>query len=71
MRQRRPMMWDGKRLKALRDAFDMTQLEFAKHLGVTLRTLAGWETKRSIPRVVANLLDRIEKEAPRELAAAS
>jgi transcriptional regulator with XRE-family HTH domain len=37
----------GGRLQAIREALDLTQEEMAKHMGVVVTTLSGWEVGRN------------------------
>lgn len=40
----------GKRLKKTRDAVSLSQKELAAHLGVSERTLQGWEAGTAFPQ---------------------
>lgn len=43
--------WTGRTAEALQFALRMTNDEFAQHLGVAVRTVAGWhETPSTVPR---------------------
>lgn len=58
--------WTGRRIRALRDALRVTQVEFAEHLGVSARTVAYWDSNPEMtprPEMQA-ALDRVLAEAP-------
>ena len=44
------ILMDGSRLKELREAFNMTQVELAKRLHVTPSLIVKWETENVTPR---------------------
>jgi DNA-binding transcriptional regulator YiaG len=41
---------DKEKIKEIRVELKMTQEAFARHLGISIRTVAGWEAGRSNPR---------------------
>lgn len=56
-------MWNSTKIKALRNAYDETQAEFCRRLGVTLSTLKYWEIGRAEPLGPAQLLlSRLEED---------
>lgn len=56
---------DIKRLKALRDALDMSQRDLAKEWHTSVSAIAYWETgARSIPGPVLRLMEIYEKYGP-------
>ena len=46
-------------VKAIREAADMSQSDFAKLIGINLRTLQNWEQRRSRPTGPARALLKI------------
>ena len=48
-------------IKRLRATLDLTQSELAKRLGVTQRTVAGWETGAKIPKVAQLALEGVAR----------
>ena len=51
-------------VKAVRAAAQVTQAEFARLIGVNLRTLQNWEQKRSQPKGAARALLKIVQANP-------
>lgn len=53
--------------KEIRRDFGLTQVQFADRFGIPLRTVQGWESRRTMPQYIYNILsmyyDSIEKEA--------
>jgi transcriptional regulator with XRE-family HTH domain len=54
----------GKDVRRIRDGLDLTQSEFAKLLGVPLRTLQQWEQNRQNPGAAAIALLKRVADAP-------
>ncbi|MEV0733611.1 helix-turn-helix domain-containing protein [Polymorphospora sp. NPDC050346] len=50
--------WSAENVKALRTASRMTKTEFARKLGVTLRSVTNWEEGRPLSPFSQSLLDR-------------
>lgn len=53
-----------RKLKAAREKLEMPQAQFAKKIGIPVKTLQGWEIDKSTPRGLAlksinQILDRI------------
>lgn len=58
--------FDAERVQAIRYRLGLTQADFARRLGVHLRTVQGWESGESTPRrgpLVKALLDAEESIA--------
>ena len=55
-------MWTGRESRALREAKRMTVREFAKHLGVSERTISKWEA------AAADICPRPEMQAALDTA---
>ena len=49
---------------AIREAFGLSQVKFASLLGISVRTLQGWEQGRRIPRGPARVLLRVAARHP-------
>ncbi|MFF2437941.1 hypothetical protein ACFVU4_27875 [Streptomyces sp. NPDC058107] len=62
--------WNGARIRALQQAFRMTQEEFAAHLGVSVRGLATWRAQPDfVPRSsTQQILDVAYERADEETA---
>ena len=59
-------------IKALRQRLGDTQEDFARRLGITLKTAWNWEAGASSPRSRAHTdrLAQVERLAPKEMAGA-
>ncbi len=57
-------MWDGQRIKALRERMGLTQTEFAETLGYErYQTILEFERgKRDVPETAARLLDCLSEK---------
>lgn len=54
------------RVRELRERLDMTQEDFAQHVGVTFTTINRWENGKTIPnRIATRVLLDIERKAKR------
>jgi putative transcriptional regulator len=51
-------------IKRIRDEFDLTQVEFAALLGISVRTLRNWEQGRRVPEGAAMVLLRVAEKHP-------
>lgn len=51
-------------VKAIREALDMSQSEFAEHFGFSVRTLQDWEQGRRVPSGVAKNFLILLQRAP-------
>jgi DNA-binding transcriptional regulator YiaG len=47
--------WSGQRIRTIRRALDMTHVEFAFYLGVSVGTLSRWENGKAVPSRLAEL----------------
>jgi putative transcriptional regulator len=53
------------RIRQLRTLLDLTQAQLAQQIGVTVVTVARWETGRARPSPLAwRQIEELEKEAP-------
>lgn len=62
--------WTGKESRALRDAFRLSQADWARKLGAHERTVKHWEAGRSIRPAYQAVLDTTLSLAPAEVVAA-
>jgi putative transcriptional regulator len=51
-------------IKRIREEFDLTQVEFAALLGISVRTLRNWEQGRRVPEGAAMVLLRVAEKHP-------
>jgi putative transcriptional regulator len=51
-------------IKRIREEFDLTQVEFAALLGISVRTLRNWEQGRRVPDGAALVLLRVAEKHP-------
>jgi len=49
-------------IKAVRNSFGWSRVEAAKNLGVSERTVEGWEHGRRVPDTVRILIEKIKEE---------
>jgi DNA-binding transcriptional regulator YiaG len=49
-RRKRPVAWNAKRVRALREQLGLTQQEMAEELNVRQQTVSEWETGAYQPR---------------------
>jgi DNA-binding transcriptional regulator YiaG len=56
-------VWTPKKIRDLRNAYDESQTEFSRRMGVTVTTIANWEQGNGQPTGSAQkLLDRLEED---------
>ena len=55
-----PKLWTPKRIQAMRNAIRLSQAEFAKRVGINLRTLQGWERGKPVGGLGRTLLSLTE-----------
>ena len=60
---------DTPNVRLIREAADISQSQFAKLIGVNLRTLQNWEQERTKPTGPARALLKIVASDPKALAA--
>lgn len=59
-----PSDWNAQAIRELRDLLGDTQAELATRLGVSKRTVEGWEVDRRVPGgPVKVLLEQLRREA--------
>ena len=51
-------------IRRIREDFDLTQVEFAALLGISVRTLRNWEQGRRVPEGAAMVLLRVAEKHP-------
>ena len=51
-------------IKRIREEFELTQVEFAALLGISVRTLRNWEQGRRVPDGAALVLLRVAEKHP-------
>jgi putative transcriptional regulator len=51
-------------IRRIREDFDLTQVEFAALLGISVRTLRNWEQGRRVPGGAAMVLLRVAEKHP-------
>ena len=54
--------WNSKTIKALRRVMRLSQSEFARRIGVNVRTLQGWELGRPVSPLGCTILDIFDRE---------
>lgn len=57
-------------VKALRERIDLTQAEFSRMIGVSIKTLQNWEQGRREPEGPAKALLRVVEKEPRAVLSA-
>lgn len=62
---------DGKAIRAIRASLGMTEMEFALLFGVTIRTVALWESDVVVPSRITAMVIRAEAERARAAAEAA
>jgi putative transcriptional regulator len=54
-------------IKRIREKFELSQVEFAALLGISVRTLRNWEQNRRVPQGPAMVLLRVAEKHPKVL----
>ncbi len=62
MKRRKPIDWDGSKVRALRQHLGLTQQEMAQQLGTRQQTISEWETGMYKPRGASSTLLSIVAE---------
>ena len=62
-----PSTFDGNEVVALRERYDLTQVQFAALIGISPDTLRNWETSRRSPMGPARALLRILSADPKRV----
>ncbi len=62
MKRRKPVDWDGSKVRALRRHLGLTQQELAQQLGTRQQTISEWETGMYRPRGASSTLLTIVAE---------
>ena len=55
--------WTGQQIQAMRCKLGLSQAGFARRLGISVRTLQGWEAGRLVSTLGSALLDIVAKRA--------